>query len=172
MLKLWFQRYRSPFNNFKFPQCELRHLKNKTTTNISTQSVEIKEYTYILWPICSRQDLWSQRNSRCLVTLARNNRLIVKIRDLTRTAVAMERFGKHLSAETNSSNSKRLCFLVGPYQGVIKRTKKIVWVSRVPEFQVAVSRELGSAREAEKMALWVQVWSVNLESWTLQGRLR
>jgi hypothetical protein len=56
--------------------------------------------TIILWRICSKQELWSQRNSRCLVKSAHNNRGIVTIRDVTRTAVAMERLDRHVSAET------------------------------------------------------------------------
>jgi hypothetical protein len=41
---------------------------------------------------------------------SRNNRGIVTIRDVTRTAVAMERLGKHVSAETNSRNNRRAVF--------------------------------------------------------------
>jgi hypothetical protein len=41
---------------------------------------------------------------------ASNNRGIVMIRDVTRTAVAMERLGKNVSAETNSRNSRRAVF--------------------------------------------------------------
>jgi hypothetical protein len=37
---------------------------------------------------------------------ARNNRGIVTIGDVT-LVVAMERFGKHVSSETNSPNNKR-----------------------------------------------------------------
>jgi hypothetical protein len=36
---------------------------------------------------------------------ASNNRGIVTIRNVTRTAVAMERLGKHVSAEPNSRNN-------------------------------------------------------------------
>jgi hypothetical protein len=43
---------------------------------------------------------------------ARNNGGIVTIRDVTRTAVSMERLGKHISAETNSRNSTRAVFSV------------------------------------------------------------
>jgi hypothetical protein len=43
---------------------------------------------------------------------ARNSRGIVTIRDVTRTAVAMERLGKHVSAETNSRNNRRAVFSV------------------------------------------------------------
>jgi hypothetical protein len=38
---------------------------------------------------------------------ARNNRGIVKIRDVTHTAVAMEQLSKNVSAETNSRNNIR-----------------------------------------------------------------
>jgi hypothetical protein len=41
---------------------------------------------------------------------ARNNRGIVTIRDVTRTAVAMEHLSKHISAETNSCNSRITVF--------------------------------------------------------------
>jgi hypothetical protein len=37
---------------------------------------------------------------------------IVTTRDVTRTAVAMERLGKHVSAETNSRNNRRAVFSV------------------------------------------------------------
>jgi hypothetical protein len=57
--------------------------------------------TFIVWRICSKQELWSQRNSRCQVMPARNSRGGVKIRGVTRTAVAMEQLGKHISAKTN-----------------------------------------------------------------------
>jgi hypothetical protein len=37
---------------------------------------------------------------------ARTNGVIVTIGDVTRTAVAMERLGKHVSTETNSRNNR------------------------------------------------------------------
>jgi hypothetical protein len=40
----------------------------------------------------------------------RNNRGIVTIRDVTRTAVAMEPLGKHVSSEMNSRNNRRFVF--------------------------------------------------------------
>jgi hypothetical protein len=40
----------------------------------------------------------------------RNNGETVTIRDVTRTAVAIGRLGKHLSAETNSRRSRRAVF--------------------------------------------------------------
>jgi hypothetical protein len=43
---------------------------------------------------------------------AHNNRGIVTLGDVTRTAVAVERLGKHVSAETNSRNSGRTVFSV------------------------------------------------------------
>jgi hypothetical protein len=39
--------------------------------------------------------------------LARNNRGIVTMRDVTRTAVAMEQLSKHFSTDTNSLNNKK-----------------------------------------------------------------
>jgi hypothetical protein len=44
--------------------------------------------------------------------LARSNRGIVTIRDVTCTAVAMERLVKHISAEANSCNNRRVVFSV------------------------------------------------------------
>jgi hypothetical protein len=66
----------------------------------------------LLWRICSKRELWSQRNRRCYVLTARNNRRIVTIRDVTRTAVAMEQFSKHVSAERNSRNNRTDVFCV------------------------------------------------------------
>jgi hypothetical protein len=43
---------------------------------------------------------------------ASNNRGTVKKRDVTRTAVAMAQLSKHASAETNSSNNRRVVFYV------------------------------------------------------------
>jgi hypothetical protein len=59
----------------------------------------------------------------------RNNTEILTIRNVTRTAVAMEQLSKHVSAETNSRNNRTAVFLWGPYRGVLKRTKEIVEVS-------------------------------------------
>jgi hypothetical protein len=41
---------------------------------------------------------------------ALNNRGIITIRDVTRTAVALERLGKHAFAKTNSRNKRRAMF--------------------------------------------------------------
>jgi hypothetical protein len=43
---------------------------------------------------------------------AHNNRKVVTIRDVTRTAVAMEQFSEHVSAETNTRRSRRAVFSV------------------------------------------------------------
>jgi hypothetical protein len=43
---------------------------------------------------------------------ARNNRRIVTIRDVTNTAVAMERLVKRIFAETNSRNNRRVVISV------------------------------------------------------------
>jgi hypothetical protein len=43
---------------------------------------------------------------------ASNNRRIVMIRDVTRTAVAMERLGKHVSGKRDSGNNRRAVFSV------------------------------------------------------------
>jgi hypothetical protein len=42
----------------------------------------------------------------------RNHRGIVMIRNITRTTVAMERFGNHVSAERNSRNNRKVPFSV------------------------------------------------------------
>jgi hypothetical protein len=55
-----------------------------------------------------------------------NNRGIVRIQDVKRTAIAMEQLSKYLSAETMHATIEELCFLCGLCPGVIKRTKKIV----------------------------------------------
>jgi hypothetical protein len=60
---------------------------------------------------------------------ARNDKGGVTIRDVTRTAVAMEQLSKQYPAETNYATIEELCFLCGPCPGVIKRTKKIILVS-------------------------------------------
>jgi hypothetical protein len=44
--------------------------------------------------------------------LARNNRGTDTIRDVMRTAVAMEQLNKHVSAENNSRNNRRAVFSV------------------------------------------------------------
>jgi hypothetical protein len=48
------------------------------------------------------------------------NRGLGTLRDVTRAAVAMERWGKHDSAETNSRNNRRAVFLWGSCRGVMK----------------------------------------------------
>jgi hypothetical protein len=65
--------------------------------------------------------------------LARNNRGIVTIRDVTRIAIAMEPLNKHVCAETYTQNKtiEDSCFLWGPRREVIKRAMKIVCVSPV-----------------------------------------
>jgi hypothetical protein len=55
---------------------------------------------------------------------AHNNRGIVTIRDVTRTAVAVERLGKHVSAETNSRNKRRAVFSVRSVQRGYKKRKR------------------------------------------------
>jgi hypothetical protein len=94
---------------------------------------------------------------------ARNNKGIVTIRDVMRTAVAMELLSKHArnseravfsmwsapqpllcNGAVNISPGKhiswtieRLCFMCGPCRGVTTRTKKIVWNSWVSISQPA-----------------------------------
>jgi hypothetical protein len=53
-----------------------------------------------------------------------NNTGIVTIRNTTRTAFAMERSGKHVSAQTNSMNNRTAVFSVRSVREIIKRTKK------------------------------------------------
>jgi hypothetical protein len=43
---------------------------------------------------------------------------IVTIRDVTRRAVAMERLGKHVSAEKNSHNNRRAVFCAVRTEGL------------------------------------------------------
>jgi hypothetical protein len=67
---------------------------------------------FILWRICSKQELWSERNSCFWVLPTHKNRGIVTIPDMMHTAVAMEQLSKHVSAETNSRNNRRAVFSV------------------------------------------------------------
>jgi hypothetical protein len=53
----------------------------------------------MLWRICSKQQLWSQRNSRSWAMTARNNRYVVTIGDVTRTAIFVERLFKHVHGD-------------------------------------------------------------------------
>jgi hypothetical protein len=69
------------------------------------------------------QELWSQTNSCSRVMLARNNRGIVTIRDVTRTAATMEQLSKHISAETNSRNNRRAVFYVRSMPRGYKKAK-------------------------------------------------
>jgi hypothetical protein len=72
--------------------------------------------------------------------------------------VSKQRIGKHAST---IGVLLETVFPIRSLQNVYK--EEFSWESAV-EFRSskwAVSRELRSAREAEKMALWVQVWSVN-----------
>jgi hypothetical protein len=78
----------------------------------------------ILWRICSKQELWSQRNSRCYVMPARDNTGNVTIRVVTRTAVAMKQMSKHFSAETNSRNNRRAVFCAVRTEG-LKKDKEV-----------------------------------------------
>jgi hypothetical protein len=59
----------------------------------------------IMWHICSKQELWSQKNSRCHVMPARNNTGIVTKQDVMRTAIATEQLSKKVSPEANTHNS-------------------------------------------------------------------
>jgi hypothetical protein len=56
--------------------------------------------------------------------LARNSRGIVTIRDVTRTAVAMEQLSKHVSAEKNSRNNRRAVFSVRSLPKGYKKDKE------------------------------------------------
>jgi hypothetical protein len=53
----------------------------------------------------------------------RNNRGIVTIRKVTRTAVAMERLSKYVSVETNSRNNRRDVFSVSSLPSGYKKAK-------------------------------------------------
>jgi hypothetical protein len=55
---------------------------------------------------------------------ARNNRRNTTIPDVTRTAVAMERLGKHVSEETNSRNNRRTVFSVRSVPRDYKKDKE------------------------------------------------
>jgi hypothetical protein len=55
---------------------------------------------------------------------ARNNRRIVTIRDVTRTAVAVEQLKKHVSAEANIRNNKRAVFSVWSVPRVYEKDKE------------------------------------------------
>jgi hypothetical protein len=55
---------------------------------------------------------------------AHKNTGIVTIRDVTRTAVAMERSVKHVSAKTNSSNNRRDVFYLRSVPIGYKKDKK------------------------------------------------
>jgi hypothetical protein len=81
---------------------------------------------FILRRICFKKELWSQRNSRCYVLPAPNNRGIVTIRDMTRAAVAMEQLSKHVSAEKNSRNSRIAVFCVRSVPRGYKKDKEDV----------------------------------------------
>jgi hypothetical protein len=54
---------------------------------------------------------------------ARNNRGTVLIRDVTRTAVAMEQLSKHISVEKNSRNNRRSVFSAWSVPRVYTRKK-------------------------------------------------
>jgi hypothetical protein len=96
---------------------------------------------------------------------ARNSRGIVTIRNVTRTAVAMEQLSKHVSAETNSRNNRRTVFLCGPCWGVTKGTENIVWVGRVSRRQPARIWAWGQRNWTEELGYrncWVQFsWELN-----------
>jgi hypothetical protein len=53
-----------------------------------------------------------------------NNRGGVTIPDVTHIAVIMKRLGKHVSAETNSRNNRRVVFPVRSVPSVYKQNKK------------------------------------------------
>jgi hypothetical protein len=55
---------------------------------------------------------------------AYNNRGILTIQDVMRTAAAMEQLGKHVSAETNSCNNRRAVFSVPSMPSGYKKDKK------------------------------------------------
>jgi hypothetical protein len=58
--------------------------------------------------------------------LARNNRGIVTIRDVTRTAVAKEQLRKHVSVDMNPRNNRRAVFSMLPVpRGYIKDTSPV-----------------------------------------------
>jgi hypothetical protein len=64
------------------------------------------------------------------------SRGIVTTRDVTRTAIAMEQLGKHISKETNSRNIRRAVFSVRSLPKGYKRTKKIEVLSfKMPDCQ-------------------------------------
>jgi hypothetical protein len=96
----------------------------RTYTQIINARTHTHTHTNILWRICSRQELWSQRNNRCYVTPARDNRGIVTIRDVTRTAVAVERLGNHVSAGTSSRNNVSAVFSVRSLSRGYKKDKE------------------------------------------------
>jgi hypothetical protein len=56
--------------------------------------------------------------------LARNNRGIATIRDVTHTAVAMEQLNKHVSAETKSRNNRRAMFSLRSVPRCYKKYKE------------------------------------------------
>jgi hypothetical protein len=80
------------------------------------------------WTCIARQRLGKQVPAEMN---ARNNRRVFFCAVLTAT-VGMQRCDKHVS-----SIIERLCFLCGPCRGVIKGTKKIVWLSWVSRRQPA-----------------------------------
>jgi hypothetical protein len=68
--------------------------------------------TNIVAHLLKERTVKTERNSRCYVMPVRNNGLIITIRDVTRTAVAVEQLSKHVSAEANIRNNKRTMFPV------------------------------------------------------------
>jgi hypothetical protein len=63
----------------------------------------------ILYPICSKQELWSQKNS-ILLGNASTQQWNCDEKGCTRTAVVMEQLSKHVSAGANTRNTRRAMF--------------------------------------------------------------
>jgi hypothetical protein len=63
-------------------------------------------------------------------------------------------------------------FLLGPCIVVIKKEFSRESAIEFRSSKWAVTRELGYVREAKKMALWVQVWSLNQRATALPRKLK
>jgi hypothetical protein len=68
---------------------------------------------------------------------ARTNRGIVTTRDVKRTALLRSDWESTFPRRQIHTKIEELCFLCGPCRGVIKWTKKIVWISWVSRRQPA-----------------------------------
>jgi hypothetical protein len=128
-------------------------------------TIKLKGTWFILWHICSEQELWSQRNNHCYLLPACNNRGIITIWAWNKWVNTFPQKGIHATIG-------ELCFLYDPCWGVMKMAKKIVlvsWVSRCQPAGIWAMEQRSWIEELRHQNYWVQFSEV--ESLTVRRRL-